>query len=173
VIQSRLTATLLLCATAALAQGCAPKQPARQPARQYFVDQGGIAPTCTTSAVNLKDGQETSAEMTVGGGAGRCSFSLSRDGRAFGVGLLNKRPEHGKVYIHTVGDDTRIDYTPEATYGGPDTFTVALVPGNPSLRVAVTAIRSRSAPQEPVAAPAPAKEAPKKAAPAKKGAPKS
>ena len=167
-IKSRLTGPFLLCAMALVAQGCANKPPPRQPTRQYSVDQGGIAPTCTTSAVSLNDGQETAAEMTVGGGGGRCSFSVSRDGRPFNAGLLMKRPDHGKVYIHTVGDDTRIDYTPEPSYGGPDSFTVTLIPGNPSLRVAVTAIRSPSAAPEP--APAPNKEAPSRPAPVKKRA---
>ncbi len=164
---ARLTAILLLGATAVLAQGCAQRGPVKQPNRQYYVDQGGIAPTCKTSAVSLKDGQEATAEMTAGGGPGRCSFSFSRGGDPYGAGLLNSRPEHGKVYIHSVGDDTRIDYTPEPSYDGPDSFKVTLVPGAASLRVAVTVIRSPSAAPEPAPAPAPV-EKPRPKAPAKK-----
>ncbi|MBV9653176.1 MAG: hypothetical protein JOZ42_01295 [Acetobacteraceae bacterium] len=169
-IESRLAATLLLVATAAIAEGCAPKAPARQASRQYFVDQGGVAPTCTTSQPELKDGQVTAAEMTVGGGPGHCSFSVSRDGAAYAAGLLTAKPEHGEVYIHTVGDATRIDYTPQPSYGGPDGFTVELLPGSPSLRVAVTAIRSTAAAPEPP--PAAASEPPAKRPPARRPPPK-
>ena len=52
--------------------------------------------------------------------------------------LLTARPTHGTVYIHPVGDDTRIDYTPDRGFAGSDSFVVRLIPGDPSLRVAVT-----------------------------------
>ena len=42
------------------------------------------------------------------------------------------------VYIHPVGDDTRIDYTPDLGFSGIDSFVVRLLPGNPVLRVNVT-----------------------------------
>lgn len=162
-MESRITSSSIRLAVLGLAvaglQACAP-QATRTPTRQYFVDQGGIAPTCTTSKIELKDGQEATAEMTVGGGAGRCSFSFSRDGNPYGAGLLTLRPEHGKVYVHTVGDDTRIDYTPQPTHSGPDRFVVTLVPGNASLRVNVTAIASPAPPPPAVTAPTPAKPTP-------------
>ena len=45
------------------------------------------------------------------------------------------RPQHGKVLIHTVGNDTRIDYTPAARYAGADAFSVRLMPGDAMIRV--------------------------------------
>lgn len=146
-------------------QACAPQAPAHQPTRQYYVDQGGVAPTCNASKVELRDGQETAGEMTVGGGPGRCSFTVSRDGNPFGAGLLTLRPEHGKVYVHTVGDDTRVDYTPAPAFGGPDRFAVKFVPGNAVLRVSVTAIASPAPPPPPAPAPAPEKPRTSRAGP--------
>ena len=43
-----------------------------------------------------------------------------------------------QVYIHSVGDTTRIDYTPAKGYAGPDKFTVRLLPGNAVVRATVT-----------------------------------
>ena len=42
------------------------------------------------------------------------------------------------MLIHTVGNDTRIDYTPAARYAGADAFAVRLIPGDATIRVTVT-----------------------------------
>ena len=46
-----------------------------------------------------------------------------------------------QVYIHPVGNATRIDYTPDARFSGSDTFVVKLLPGSPVLRVSVAVTR--------------------------------
>jgi hypothetical protein len=42
------------------------------------------------------------------------------------------------VYIHAVGDFTRIDYTPDKGYVGPDSYQVTFLPRLPVLTVTVT-----------------------------------
>jgi hypothetical protein len=42
------------------------------------------------------------------------------------------------VYAHHVGQDTRIDYTPDPGYVGPDRFSVRLIPGNAVVESNVT-----------------------------------
>jgi hypothetical protein len=37
-----------------------------------------------------------------------------------------------------VGDETRIDYTPDRRFAGSDAFTVKLIPGDATIKVAVT-----------------------------------
>jgi hypothetical protein len=79
--------------------------------------------------------------MTVGNDGGWCGILVSYEGKPFAAGLLTGRPQHGKVFIHIVGDDTRIDYTPEIGYAGPDGFTVTLLPEYASLKVTVAVTR--------------------------------
>jgi len=62
-------------------------------------------------------------------------------GRPFSAGLLQTRAQHGRVHVHTVGDNTRIDYTPDTGFTGADSFAVKLVPGNATLTVNVTISR--------------------------------
>lgn len=135
----------LLAATGLVLQGCAPQQaaaPAPEGARQYAVDQQGGARVCTVpKAPALADGKETPIAMAVGNDGGWCAISVGHDGGPYSVGLLVGRPAHGQVYIHTVGDNTRIDYTPNTGYVGPDSFTARLIPGNPTVRVTVTVSR--------------------------------
>jgi hypothetical protein len=42
--------------------------------------------------------------------------------------------------IHQVGDDTRIDYTPDRGFTGTDSFAVKLIPGNAVIRITVTVV---------------------------------
>ena len=108
------------------------------------MDQTGAAKSCTVPKVTPEDGKETSVPMQVGNSGGWCAISVSQPGSKesgpvpYKSGLLTGRPSHGKVYIHTVGDATRIDYTPAPDYAGPDNFTVSLIPGSAVLRVDVT-----------------------------------
>jgi hypothetical protein len=128
----------LLALTAVLAAGCTP--PPGQPAgpRLYAIDQTGGAKSCVAPPVQPVDGRETAMEMKVGNDGGWCGVTLTRASGAFSAGLLTARPAHGRVYVHTVGSATRIDYTPAAAFAGADTFTVKMVPGDASVRVAVT-----------------------------------
>jgi len=125
-------------AAVCLIQGCAPQQAAPSGTRLYASDFAGGAKSCAVPTVSITDGKETAVPMTVGNDGGWCGITVAQSGRPFAAGLLTTRPTHGKVYIHTVGDNTRIDYTPDTGFTGSDSFTARLVPGDGSLRVAVT-----------------------------------
>ncbi len=109
--------------------------------RLYAIDQTGAAKQCKVGPVALTAGKQTAATMTVGNDGGWCAISVAEDGRPYAAGLLTVDASHGKVYVHQVGDATRIDYTPDRGFVGPDSFTVTLLPGRPVLRVAVTVTR--------------------------------
>lgn len=79
--------------------------------------------------------------MQVGNDGGWCAIHVQQDGKPYKAGLLTQTAEHGTVFIHPVGDDTRIDYTPAPGYVGRDNFVVQLIPGNPTIRVTVTVTR--------------------------------
>ena len=57
--------------------------------------------------------------MQVGNDGGWCGITVAQDGKPYDAGLLTQAPEHGKVYIHPVGDATRIDYTPDLGSAAP------------------------------------------------------
>ena len=128
-----------LLATPFFLEACA-RPPARPTLPVYSVDLQGGAAHCTASHPELRPGQQTSATMRVGNDGGWCAISVTRDGKPYGAGLLTTRAQHGTVFIHPVGDNTRIDYTPERGYAGPDSFVVELLPGdaNDARRVTVT-----------------------------------
>lgn len=79
--------------------------------------------------------------MRVGNDGGWCGISVQLDGQPYAAGLLTESPAHGNVFIHPVGDSTRIDYTPEAGFTGTDRFVVQLIPGNAAIRATVTVTR--------------------------------
>jgi hypothetical protein len=83
-------------------------------------------------------GQETPAEVKVGNDGGWCGITVSDGGKPYAAGLLTTAPAHGKVLIHTVGNDTRIDYTPERGFAGVDAFVVKLIPGDAMIRASVS-----------------------------------
>src|SRR5919202_2978694 len=137
------TATRGLTLAAALAAlvGCAQQQQAAAPgARVYYVDLQGASAVCEVPKnVALAPGAQTEATMTMKNDGGWCGLSVSQSGpKPYDAGLLVGRPEHGRVHVHKVGDVTRVDYIPDAGFGGDDRFTVRFLPGNPALRVAVT-----------------------------------
>lgn len=107
----------------------------------FAADMVGGAKQCTASKPELKPGQQASATMQVANDGGWCAVRVALDEHPYAAGLLTTPAEHGKVFIHPVGDATRIDYTPAPGYAGPDAFVVQLIPGDPSLRVAVTVTR--------------------------------
>ena len=81
--------------------------------------------------------QETQVAMKVGNDGGWCGITVNNSGKPYAAGLLIAKPVHGQVFIHTVGDDTRIDFTPDRGAGGTDAFAVRLIPKNATIRVSV------------------------------------
>jgi hypothetical protein len=132
-------AWVALALVAVVLQGCAKhEQPAQQHARLFASDFEGGAKTCTVPKLKLEPGKDVSADMQMGNDGGWCGITVAQDGKPYDTGLLTQLPEHGTVYIHPVGDNTRIDYTPERGFSGADSFVVRLLSGDPTLRVNVT-----------------------------------
>jgi hypothetical protein len=130
---------MLALAAACLVQGCTPAPRAASGTRLYHSDLTGGAKTCVVPDVTIVDGKTVQATMTVGNDGGWCGITVAQSGGTpYSAGLLTARPLHGTIYIHTVGDSTRVDYTPDARFTGSDKFTVSMIPGNGSLQVAVT-----------------------------------
>ena len=107
----------------------------------YAVDVTGGARQCVASHPQLIAGRSVDATMSVVNDGGWCAISVQLDGQPYAAGLLTGPPARGRVYIHPVGNFTRIDYTPDAGFSGADQFVVQLIPGNPVLRTAVTVTR--------------------------------
>jgi hypothetical protein len=130
----------VLAASLGLLQACseAPKPVAGPRLPVYAADLSGAAKQCEAGKPALSAKQTADTAMKLSNDGGWCGVSASDGGKPFAAGLLTARPAHGKVLIHQVGDNTRVDYVPDLGYIGPDTFTVTLLPGEPALRVAVT-----------------------------------
>ncbi|HEX3350296.1 MAG TPA: hypothetical protein VHS58_19575 [Acetobacteraceae bacterium] len=139
-LASRRLATGVALGAALLAQSCAQPPPPVSTARRFASDLTGGAKNCVVpKEIRLAAGKPADVKMVVGNDGGWCAISVSQSsGKPFGAGLVTAPPAHGSVYIHTVGDVTRIDYTPAPHYAGADAFTVQLVPGNPAIQTAVT-----------------------------------
>ena len=162
-----LTVLALAASLGALA-GCAEQATPVSGSRVYYGDLQGMAKICTVPQnLALTAGEQTETTMLVGNDGGWCGITLANRGRAFDAGLLVGRPEHGRVHVHKIGDATRVDYTPDAGYGGPDRFTVRFLPGNPAIRVNVT-VEGGAPPPPPAPTAAPARTAPAKPAAKKK-----
>jgi len=146
--------------------GCAQEGGGAGGNRVYYADlQGGAKECAVPQRVSLSNGGVTEAAMTVGNDGGWCGITVSRlIAGAYDAGLLTQRPQRGRVHVHKVGNATRIDYTPDAGFGGTDGFAVKLIPGDATLRVAVTV--TGGAP--PPAATPPARSTPPARRPAKK-----
>lgn len=126
----------------AVLAGCArPVVPGYTGRPVYAVDMTGGARHCTATRPQLTAGRTVDAAMRVANDGGWCAISVQLDGQPYSAGLLTEPPARGKVYIHPVGNFTRIDYTPDAAFSGTDRFVVQLIPGNPVLRVTVTVTR--------------------------------
>ena len=126
-----------LALTAMLVQGCDQPRATASPTRLYAVDQAGVAKVCNAPRMQPANGQVTDVAMTMTNDGGWCGALVSQSGRPYSAPQLTTRPKNGKPYVHTVGDDTRIDYTPNTGFTGNDSFTVKLVPGDASVRVNV------------------------------------
>ena len=143
---SRRTAFGLRCCLLAapfLLQACAEQPPPQRVSTTpvFHADMVGGARQCSASTPVLKPGQQATATIKVGNDGGWCAIHVQHDGKPYAAGLLTQQARHGTVFIHPVGDDTRIDYTPAPGYRGTDSFEVQLIPGNPTIRVAVTVSR--------------------------------
>jgi hypothetical protein len=131
--------TVVLTAIGLILQGCAATPPvaSRSHAIIYSTDMVNKAASCSfTPLAAVADGSVNKVAMTTGGG-GWCGFGVELDSHPYTAGLLIQGAKNGKVHIHTVGDDTRIDYTPERAPAGPDSFTVRLLPGSATIEVSV------------------------------------
>ena len=128
---------LAIGATALLLQACAQQAAPASGTRMYAADLAGGAKHCTVPKVTPAPGQQVAATMQVGNDGGWCAITVDRGGKPYGAGLLVGEPTHGKVLIHTVGDSTRIDYTPDTRFTGADIFTVRLVPGDATIKATV------------------------------------
>jgi hypothetical protein len=129
---------LATAATAVMLQACAEKPPSAPPPRVFAADMTGAAKVCAVPPVTPAAGRPVDVAMKLGSDGGWCAITVNNNGRPFDAGLVATPPAHGKLLIHTVGNDTRIDYTPAARYAGVDAFTVRLIPGDAVLRVTAT-----------------------------------
>ncbi len=142
-------ASVAVIGLAVLLQGCAPQARPASTTRLYATDFAGGAKSCNVPKVSPAAGKETAATMSVGNDGGWCGITVDDSGHPYSAGLLAARPTHGEVFIHSVGDATRIDYTPAKGYVGPDSFTVRLLPGNAVVRATVTVEKAPLAATKP------------------------
>lgn len=143
------TATLLVALMGGgLLSGCANTSGTAGPGSRlpvYAADVTGAAKVCEASSITPGAGQAATATMKLGNDGGWCGILTHQAGpKPYGAGLLTTRPAHGTVTIHSVGDNTRIDYVPDRGYAGADSFTVKLLPGNEMVQVSVTVIQPQA-----------------------------
>ncbi len=135
-------AWLALLLTGTMLQGCGQNGtsgPAASRLRVYAADLTGAAKACEAPKVDPAKSPTSEIGMTVVNDGGWCGIPVHQEGpKPFEAGLLTTRPAHGTVLIHAVGDDTRIDYTPDRGFSGSDSFTVKLIPGNAGIKINVT-----------------------------------
>ena len=128
-----ITSALLVSLVAGCVQPPAISRQARNPV--YASDLQGKAASCTASSTVPEAGKTVTATITTDG-HGWCGLTLANGDQPFAAGLVERRPEKGHVFIHTVGDDTRVDYTPDAIAVA-DSFSVRLIPGDATVTVSV------------------------------------
>lgn len=137
---TRHVAGTMLFMTLLLLGGCVRNgAPAGSRMRVYAADLAGAAKVCDVGKVSPVADAGSEAAMKLASDGGWCAITVHQEGpKPYQAGLLTTRPEHGNVLIHEVGDDTRIDYTPDKGFAGSDSFAVKLIPGNANIRAAVT-----------------------------------
>ena len=111
--------------------------PAGSRNQQYATDLAGKAASCTAPDVALTQGKEAAGTIATGG-HGWCGIAVTMGGDPLTAGLLTQAPRNGHVYVHTVGDVTRVDYTPSGAATVADAFVVQFIPGDEIMRVTVT-----------------------------------
>ena len=126
-------------ALATLAAGCAQQATRQKGIAVYSVDQRGQARMCdATRDTTIEPGKTAEVAFKMSND-GWCGVVVSQaNDKPFAAGLVKQMPAHGKLYVHTVGDSTRVDYTPDRGYLGPDSYVVRLVPGDSMLNAVVT-----------------------------------
>ncbi len=136
---TRSFAWLALLLTSTLLQACGPNTaPAGSRLRVFAADVTGAAQSCEAHEIAPAAGQTIEASMKLANDGGWCGLPAHQEGpKPFEAGLLAVRPTHGSVLIHEVGDNTRIDYTPDRGFTGTDSFAVKLIPGDAKVNVAV------------------------------------
>lgn len=137
----RYAAGTAVLATCLMIAGCSQNGPgsAGSSLRVFAADLSGGAKVCNVPPVNVVAGGVSEVAMKLVNDGGWCGIRVHQDGpKPFDAGLLTTRPAHGSVTIHEVGDDTRIDYTPDRSFAGSDTFVVKLLPGDGMIHMAVT-----------------------------------
>ena len=134
----RWTGGVAILGVAVLLQSCAKAPPPASTARVFATDLMGAAKHCAAPSVTPVAGKSVAAAIKLGNDGGWCAITVDNQGKPFAAGLLTADPAHGKVLIHTVGDATRIDYTPETQFIGGDAFTVRLLPGYATIQANVT-----------------------------------
>lgn len=131
-----MTKHMIALAAAAIAlQGCAQQQ-ALPPGQAE--DTSGVAKTCTASTPTTTNPATATIAMT---NDGWCGVHIADHNAPFQYGLVKARPEHGYVIVKKVGNQTRVEYTADNRYVGPDKFTVALkstAAGTPDTTLQVT-----------------------------------
>lgn len=138
-VARRIGTTLLL--TGLALAGCAKPEigPVGSRLRVYAADMAGGAKVCEAPNVIIVANATAEAPVKMVNDGGWCGLPLHQDGpKPFGAGLLAARPAHGDVTIHVVGDNTRVDYTPDRGFAGADSFSVKLIPGDAIIHVTVT-----------------------------------
>ncbi|HVY18075.1 MAG TPA: hypothetical protein VHB27_22845 [Rhodopila sp.] len=144
IVTKRTAAMVTVLAGTAVLAGCSGSGPGgyRSTLPVYAADVTGGAKQCQTPSISPVPGKTTEASITVGNDGGWCGLSVHQDGpKPYDAGLLTARPNHGTVMVHSVGDSTRIDYTPDRGYVGPDTYSVSLLPGSAAVKVVVTVVK--------------------------------
>jgi hypothetical protein len=121
-----------------LLAGCAQQPKPVSTTRVFAADLQGAARSCSVPNTTTSPGKESVTPMTVSNSGGWCAIAVNDNGRPYATFLLIARPAHGEVFVHAVGDATRIDYTPNRGYVGNDSFAVRLLPGDAIVRANVT-----------------------------------
>ena len=129
-------------ALAACTQQVAAPAGSRSPT--YAVDLAGKAPTCIAPDVELTQGKDANGTIMTGGG-GWCGIAVTMGGNALTAGLLVQAPRSGRVFVHTVGDATRVDYIPAAGAVAPESFAVKFIPGDETMHVTVSSAAAGAA----------------------------
>ena len=146
---------------AALA-ACSTPQVARAPSTPiYAADMQGGARVCTVPQDLTLSDAPTSVQMALQNDGGWCGIMVAQPGpHPYRLGLVTTRAQHGRVYVHSVGDATRLSYTPDPGFIGTDAFAIRLMPGSRQVQVAVTVQPGPAAVVAPPPAPAAAPAAP-------------
>ncbi len=128
-MNKNLIATALTAVAVALTGCAAPQTPASVATEDLNI---GIAKICTPSVINFSPAATTTATITMTNDGWCALHTKQKDGQPFLLGLVKTNPVHGRILIQKIGGETRIEYTANERYVGPDKFTVALRPTAPS-----------------------------------------